>query len=118
MCRYSRPRPETTVDILTRVLEICPEIAPPEIRAERTPTIEDIRPIIVEENCGFRPCRKGGPRLELEWKETGARKVPVIHNYGYVPFLIPLFEIRGLTHSVQTWRIWLHRMLWLGLRCI
>ncbi|KJA26857.1 hypothetical protein HYPSUDRAFT_180414 [Hypholoma sublateritium FD-334 SS-4] len=83
---YSRPRPETTVDILTRVLEICPEIAPPEIRAERVPTIEDMYPIIVEENCGFRPCRKGGPRLELEWKESGTRKVPVIHNYGHGGF--------------------------------
>lgn len=80
--RHSQPRPETTVDILTRVLDICPEIAPPEIRAQRAPTIKDIYPIIVEESCGFRPCRKGGPRLELEWKETESQRMPVIHNYG------------------------------------
>ncbi|KAF9486250.1 D-amino-acid oxidase [Pholiota conissans] len=83
---HPRPRPETTKDILTRVLEICPEIAPPEIRAQRAPTIDDVYPIIIEESCGLRPCRKTGPRLELEWKETGAKKIPVVHNYGHGGF--------------------------------
>lgn len=81
--RHPRPRPETTQDILTRVLEMHPEIAPPEARASgRQPTVEDVHPIIVEESCGLRPCRKGGPRLELEWIDTGKRRIPVVHNYG------------------------------------
>ncbi|KAF8970431.1 D-amino-acid oxidase [Flammula alnicola] len=83
---HPRPRPETTKDILTRVLEICPDIAPPEIRAQRTPTIEDVVPIIAEESCGLRPCRKGGPRLEVEWRETASRRIPLIHNYGHGGF--------------------------------
>ncbi|KAH9477468.1 D-amino-acid oxidase [Psilocybe cubensis] len=83
---HPRPRPETTRDILERVLEICPEIAPPEIRAQRKPTVDDILPIIVEESCGLRPCRKGGVRLESEWLQTSTRRVPVVHNYGHGGF--------------------------------
>ncbi|PPR04469.1 hypothetical protein CVT24_013260 [Panaeolus cyanescens] len=83
---YPLPRPETTTDILQRTLELCPNLAPPEIRWEREPTIEDIRPLIISENCGFRPCRKNGVRLELEWKEFQGNRVPVVHNYGHGGF--------------------------------
>ena len=83
---YPRPRPETTEDILGRALALCPELAPPEIRAIRTPTVDDVRHLIVGEGCGLRPARKGNIRLELEWidakvvKRDG--KVAVVHNYG------------------------------------
>ena len=62
---YPRPRPEITLDILTRALALCPELAPPEIRAIRTPTVEDLSHIVVGEGCGLRPSQKGGARLEL-----------------------------------------------------
>ncbi|KAI0060748.1 D-aspartate oxidase [Artomyces pyxidatus] len=83
---YPAPRPETTIDILQRGLALCPELAPPSVRAERTPTIDDLKPLIVEEGCGLRPGRKGGIRLESERVAVpGAhgRKVPVVHNYGH-----------------------------------
>ncbi|KAJ8509386.1 hypothetical protein ONZ45_g8438 [Pleurotus djamor] len=82
---YPKVRPETTIDILTRSLSICPELAPPEIRAFRTPTIDDIEPLIVEEGCGLRPGRTGGVRLEVEWFKNGMNgtKIPVVYNYGH-----------------------------------
>ncbi|KAF9566534.1 D-aspartate oxidase [Agrocybe pediades] len=84
---HPRPRPETTRDILARVLEMHPAIVPPAARESgRKPTVEDVLPIIVEESCGFRPCRKSGPRLESEWIETGKRKIPVVYNYGHGGF--------------------------------
>ncbi|KAF7323833.1 Nuclear export factor [Mycena kentingensis (nom. inval.)] len=83
---YPIPRPETTQDILQRGFALCPELAPPEIRAQREPTVEDLKPIIIEEGCGLRPARKGGIRLEVEWVAApgpNAVKVPVVHNYGH-----------------------------------
>ncbi|KIY48481.1 nucleotide-binding domain-containing protein [Fistulina hepatica ATCC 64428] len=82
---YPAARPETTRDILERAIKLCPELAPPEVRAQRTPTIEDLIPLVIEENCGLRPGRTGGIRLETEWMSscTSTRKVPVIHNYGH-----------------------------------
>ncbi|KAF8906782.1 D-amino-acid oxidase [Gymnopilus junonius] len=74
---YPRVRPETSEDILKRGFELCPELAPPEVRAVRKPTIDDILPHVVAEGCGLRPARKGGIRLEIEWE------IPVIHNYGH-----------------------------------
>ncbi|GLB39080.1 putative FAD dependent oxidoreductase [Lyophyllum shimeji] len=76
---HPRPRPETTRDILQRVLALCPEIAPPDIRAVREPTIDDVLPIVIEEGCGLRPGRKGGIRLEVD----DGGKVPIVHNYGH-----------------------------------
>ncbi|KAG5638000.1 hypothetical protein H0H81_002268 [Sphagnurus paluster] len=75
---YPAPRPETTRDILERGLTLCPDIAPPDIRAVRDATIDDLVPTIIEEGCGLRPGRKGGIRLEVE----SGRKVPVMYNYG------------------------------------
>lgn len=83
--RYPKPRPETTTDILKRVIEICPELAPEEIRAVRAPTAEDLIPLILEEGCGLRPARSSGVRIELiSYEITKAqKKVPVIANYGH-----------------------------------
>ncbi|KAJ6611007.1 D-amino-acid oxidase [Mycena sp. CBHHK59/15] len=81
---YPVPRPETTLDILQRGFALCPELAPPEIRAQRQPTVEDLQPIIIEEGCGLRPGRKGGIRLEVEWAVgKDQTKVPVVFNYGH-----------------------------------
>jgi len=85
---YPTPQPEITRDILQRVFSLCPELAPPEIRATREPTVEDLLPLIVEEGCGLRPARTGGVRIEREWFEDtkGQREVPVVHNYGHGGF--------------------------------
>ncbi|KAI0724836.1 hypothetical protein C8Q72DRAFT_786608 [Fomitopsis betulina] len=82
---YPIVRPETTEDILTRCLALCPELAPPEVRAQRTPTIDDLRPLIVEVGCGLRPSRTGGPRLDVEWltNNKDGKQVPMIFNYGH-----------------------------------
>jgi len=84
--RYPSVRPETTLDILERCLALCPELAPPEVRAKREPVVDDLFPIIIEECCGLRPARKGGIRLELDWANAMQRngKVPIVYNYGYV----------------------------------
>ena len=88
---FPRSRPETTQDILARAIALCPELSPPEIRAIRTPTLDDIMPHIVGEGCGLRPARKGGFRLELEWVEGASvrreGRIPVVHNYGCVLLL-------------------------------
>ncbi|KAG6854428.1 hypothetical protein C0991_006972 [Blastosporella zonata] len=82
---YPRPRPETTRSILERNFKMCPELAPPEVRAEREPTIEDILPLVIEEGCGFRPARKGGIRLDVEWRAAGHSEstLPIVFNYGH-----------------------------------
>ena len=80
--RFPAGRPETTEDILQRCLALCPELAPPDVRARRTPTIEDLRGLIIEVGVGLRPARKGGIRLEVEWVNATQGKIPVIHNYG------------------------------------
>ncbi|CCM01227.1 uncharacterized protein FIBRA_03275 [Fibroporia radiculosa] len=82
---YPVARPETTEEILQRCLALCPELAPPEVRAQRTPTVEDIRPLILDIGCGFRPSRAGGIRLETEWVDIpkNDRKIPVMFNYGH-----------------------------------
>lgn len=80
---YPVARRSTTLDILKRVLALCPELAPPEVRAQRSPTVEDLLPIIVEECVGLRPARKGGIRLETEWIDTPKGKIPLVFNYGH-----------------------------------
>ncbi|PCH44726.1 D-amino-acid oxidase [Wolfiporia cocos MD-104 SS10] len=82
---FPSPRPETTEDILARCLAFCPQLAPPEIRAQRAPTVDDLRPLIIEEGVGLRPARKSGLRLEVEWLEIPdkRRKLPIVHNYGH-----------------------------------
>jgi hypothetical protein len=84
LCRYPVPRPETKQKILETAITLCPELAPPEVRAVRNPTVEDVLPYVIEEGCGLRPARKGGIRLEVEWFKRGSTSdvVPVVHNYG------------------------------------
>jgi len=87
MVRFPQARPETTIDILERGLALYPKLAPPSVRDKREPTVEDLKPLVIEEGCGLRPARKGGIRLECEWVAvpgSEGRVVPVIHNYGYV----------------------------------
>lgn len=86
-CRYPVPRDQTTTEILERCLALCPEIAPWEIRVRRTPTVDDLRPLIVEVTCGLRPMCAGGVRMEVELidgRQKGS-KVPMLLNYGYGP---------------------------------
>ncbi|KAF9069451.1 D-amino-acid oxidase [Rhodocollybia butyracea] len=88
---YPKPRPEITERILAKGLKLCPELAPPEIRAQREPTVDDLLPLIVDMGVGFRPHRTGGVRVGIEWmesfsspiKKTTANKVPVVFNYGH-----------------------------------
>jgi len=81
---YPLPRPETSRDIIERVLAMTQEIAPPAIRRDRKATVEDILPLILEEGCGFRPSRTGGIRLESEIMiEKEGKEVIVVHNYGH-----------------------------------
>ncbi|EPS95037.1 hypothetical protein FOMPIDRAFT_101850 [Fomitopsis schrenkii] len=84
---YPVPRDQTTTEILERCLALCPEIAPWEIRVRRTPTVDDLRPLIVEVTCGLRPMCAGGVRMEVELidgRQKGS-KVPMLLNYGYGP---------------------------------
>jgi D-amino-acid oxidase len=55
------------------------------VRNEREATIEDLKPLVIEEGCGLRPARKGGIRLQVEWANVpgSERLIPVVHNYGY-----------------------------------
>ncbi|KIM33056.1 hypothetical protein M408DRAFT_326716 [Serendipita vermifera MAFF 305830] len=81
---YPHPRPEITEDILKRGLQLCPELVPEEIRAQREPTIEDLKPLIIEEGCGLRPGRVGGIRLEsVQMAKRDGSKIPVVFNYGH-----------------------------------
>lgn len=80
---YPIARPETTEEILKRGIAVCPELAPPEVRAKRTPTVDDVRPIIIETGCGLRPARKDGIRLEVLWAQGKDKQVPLVTNYGH-----------------------------------
>lgn len=64
--RFPLPRPETTRDIFGATFAIFPELAPPEVRATRAPTVGDVLPLVIEEGCGLRPAKKDGIRLEVE----------------------------------------------------
>ncbi|KIY64403.1 nucleotide-binding domain-containing protein [Cylindrobasidium torrendii FP15055 ss-10] len=80
---YPAARPETAEDILKRAFELCPELAPPEVRATREPTIEDVKSVLISNGCGLRPAREGGIRLDVVWHELKDRKIPVVSNYGH-----------------------------------
>jgi len=83
---YPHPRKETTEDILKRALELCPELSPKysTSNSRNQPTVEDLKPILIEEGCGLRPGRKGGIRLEKTVLKTAAGTcVPLVYNYGH-----------------------------------
>lgn len=81
--RHPIPRAADRTYILTHVLALCPDLAPPSVRASREPTVADLEALIVDEGCGLRPARVGGIRLEVSsLDQGGGKKVPVIYNYG------------------------------------
>lgn len=81
--RYPVPRAMDRTYIFTHVLALCPDLAPPSVRASREPTVEDLEALIVDEGCGLRPARKGGIRLEVGSLERGeGGRIPVVYNYG------------------------------------
>ncbi|KAF8202078.1 hypothetical protein K438DRAFT_1581678 [Mycena galopus ATCC 62051] len=80
---YPLPREETKTAILEKALALWPEIAPPQARKDRVPTIQDLYPIIVEDGLGLRPHRNEGIRIEAEWVEANDAKAPVVFNYGH-----------------------------------
>ncbi|KAH8824110.1 nucleotide-binding domain-containing protein [Flagelloscypha sp. PMI_526] len=81
---FPAARKETTERILQEALGFFPELAPPEIRAQRAPTVEDLRSLIVDEGCGFRPARKSGVRIERGTVDASDGKtIPVVFNYGH-----------------------------------
>ncbi|KAJ7908233.1 D-amino-acid oxidase [Mycena leptocephala] len=80
---YPLPREETKIAIMEKALALWPEIAPPEARKNRAPTIQDLYPIIVEDGLGLRPHRNEGIRIEAEWVEANGVKAPVVFNYGH-----------------------------------
>ncbi|KAJ4468843.1 hypothetical protein J3R30DRAFT_3304584 [Lentinula aciculospora] len=98
---YPLPRPEITERILSRGLKLCPDLAPPEIRSKsesagkpRSPTVDDLRPLILDVGVGLRPFRNGGVRVGVEWMESAPllkdkrnkdkkNLVPVVFNYGH-----------------------------------
>ncbi|KAF9442840.1 D-aspartate oxidase, partial [Macrolepiota fuliginosa MF-IS2] len=96
---YPHPREETITSILTRALELCPQLAPPEVRATRVPTLDDLLSHVVGQGCGFRPGRKEGIRLASEWwdakgkvsddaanTENGEGTALVVYNYGHAGY--------------------------------
>lgn len=71
-----RPDPEITAKILTRCKEWAPELLNADGEFE-----------VVGVNVGFRPGRKGGPRVEMESvdveREGQNKRVTVCHSYGH-----------------------------------
>ncbi|WWC61551.1 uncharacterized protein I303_104135 [Kwoniella dejecticola CBS 10117] len=83
---YPYPRPETTVDILRRAREICPDMVPPYSKnGEDGPeTASPLEEIVQGVLVGFRPSRVGGIRCEMgEDLYLDNEEVKVIYNYGH-----------------------------------
>lgn len=66
----SQPDPNIANRLMTRAVEICPELVKP------GQGIEGLE--VIRHGVGLRPSRKGGPRIEGEVIEG----VKVVHNYG------------------------------------
>jgi glycine/D-amino acid oxidase-like deaminating enzyme len=82
--REPKPRPDETEDILRRALALAPELSPA-FNADKShePDLKDLEDIVISENCGLRPGRKGGIRLESGViKNATGLQIPVIYNYG------------------------------------
>jgi D-amino-acid oxidase len=88
--RTESPREETTTSILTRALQICPELLPPphqkpsSITSSRPFPSEDhvtlLRTLVRKVVVGFRPARDGGVRLE---RVPDVEGIKVYTNYGH-----------------------------------
>lgn len=97
--RYPYPRKETTLKILSRAIEIRPQLAPEEVRSVREPSVKDLLPLIIREQCGFRPQRDNGIRIEKEWWNVQGKVLNenenhrsegdtlIVYNYGFVSCL-------------------------------
>ena len=90
----THPDPAIAKRILESAIKIEPLLAPK--TAGRQGSWEDIE--ILSHNAGLRPCRNGGPRIELEHRVLGqaglgprvagglsGKKVGVVHVYGFGP---------------------------------
>lgn len=71
-----KPDPAMTREILEHCLRRVPELS-------RDGTVEGIE--IIRECVGFRPSRRGGPRVERENFTVQGRRVAVVHAYGIGP---------------------------------
>ena len=69
MSRSTRVNDETTTSILERCRALAPELLNPNGDFE-----------VLSVQCGLRPSRKGGPRVELE---IVGRSFVVVHSYGH-----------------------------------
>ena len=82
--REPRPKSEETEDVLRRALALAPELSPKFLEnKDHKPSVDDVRELIISENCGLRPCRKGGIRLESDGLVLrDGESIPVVYNYG------------------------------------
>ncbi|ORX38183.1 hypothetical protein BD324DRAFT_619882 [Kockovaella imperatae] len=89
------PDPAQARRILQSAIKIEPKLVKSS-SANKNPTWEDIE--VISHNVGLRPCREGGPRIELEHRVLGqgwlgprvherlvGKKVGVVHAYGFGP---------------------------------
>ncbi|KAI5124358.1 hypothetical protein M0805_008965 [Coniferiporia weirii] len=92
---YRDARTETTLDILSRALKVCPLLAPPGVRLSGSiATPADLLPLIDSEIVGFRPSRRthsgfgSGLRLEKgkQLSSDSDGEVEVVYNYGHGGF--------------------------------
>lgn len=99
--RHESPRPETTVDIVRRAVEICPQLEQRPTAKPYTASLPasakhqtehvDLQSIAIKSVVGFRPTRAAGIRLELDLNgvkgvddtATESASIPLIHNYGH-----------------------------------
>lgn len=85
----AQPRAETTKMIKERGIALCPELLPIDKRGGGIECLD-----VIEENCGLRPTRKGGIRIELELLE----KTPIVHLYGHGGYGYQSSWVRTLFH--------------------
>lgn len=106
------PRPETTKDILRRVLALMPQLERPKARVigksngtdgqtSHGKDDEEYDVDIVDVNVGLRPGRRGGIRIERADAKDEQDGIPLIYNYGfggigYQSSWGAAFEARGL----------------------
>ncbi|KAI7895817.1 uncharacterized protein EV154DRAFT_493866 [Mucor mucedo] len=65
---------KTTLDILQRATQCCPELSPDGVQSMQ----------VLENIVGYRPTRKGGPRIQNEfYVSKEGKKTLITHNYGH-----------------------------------
>ncbi|KAJ1996617.1 hypothetical protein GGI04_005710, partial [Coemansia thaxteri] len=81
--------PNTTQRILRHALELEPKLLPQSmVGRPESERMQALRENIISVNVGFRPMRKGGPRLETEsFVDTkSSQPFTVVHCYGHAGF--------------------------------